>query len=344
MPKAEELGVDSVLDVLTTMLGLEGINKGREYDIHCPNPKHPDSTPSCGVNLENGYWNCFSCGVGGDLADLVKRKMNVSRDQAIEMLRPRSPEALLTNVQRRLKNIALPTRKRKSQQILLPGPYEDGPLDELFKRDFHPDILTKWGVRFVREQELEGAKGPFTIRNSIGIPIRDEGGALLAWCYRATAGSPDWQPRYLYTPNFPISEVWFGLHHCGPRRVRDVGIVEGALDAMWLDQCGYPALAMLGSKMGDRKVLRLQSYRSVTLFADRDNAGAEWIARIGGTLGNKMPVKVVLYDKRLTSTYVNNHDPDKKKRKVDPQMMMPIDIELSMERAVTWSSYRMRSA
>jgi DNA primase len=121
-------------------------------------------------------------------------------------------------------------------------------------------------------------------------------------------------------------------------------VAEGALDAAWIDQCGFPCLALLGSKMGDRKVKRLQSYRSVTMFADRDNAGAQWIKRIGASLGSVMPVRVVLYDKRITRTYVDDNDPDRKKRKLDPQMLMPIDIELSMARAITWSSFTLRSA
>lgn len=344
MPRAIDLGVDSVLDCLTLTFGLEGVNRGDEYSIHCPNPKHPDATPSTDVNLETGYWNCFSCGVGGDLADLGARVLGLKRREVEELLTPRSPEALLSNVQRRLKSVVMPTARRKRNALVLPGPYEDGPLNELHARRFSQEALEKWGVRFVPEQELEGAKGPFTIRNSIGIPIRDAQSHLLAWCYRATTTSPSWQPRYLYTPGFPINEVWFGLQHNHPGRVQHIAVAEGALDAMWIDQCGYPALAMLGSKMGDKKVLRLQAYKSVTMFADRDNAGAEWIQRIGKMLGNKVPLNVVLYDKRLTSLYVDNNDPDIKKRKVDPQMLAPIDVELHMERAITWSSFKMRTA
>jgi DNA primase len=343
MPKADDLGVDSVLDVLHLTFQLEGENRGREYRIHCPNPKHADPNPSCDVNLETGYWNCFSCGVGGDICDLGKRVLKVSRRDVEEMLKPRTPEALLVNVQRRLQRISMPTaRNNKAVEIDLPGPYNDGPLDELLQREFTTETLEKWGIRYVIEQELEGQRGPFTIRDSIAIPIRDEAGRLLAWCYRATAASPSWQPRYLYTPGFPISEVWFGLQHNSSSRVRDITVAEGALDAMWIGQCGFPALAMLGSNMGDKKVLRLQGYQSVTMFADRDNAGATWIKRVGGMLGSKMPLYVVLYDKNLTATYVNNNDPDKKKRKVDPQMLMPIDIELCMERRVPWSKFNMR--
>lgn len=345
MPSATELGVESVQDTLTSLFGLEGVLRGDEYDIHCPDPKHVDSSPSCGVSLKTGYWNCFSCGVGGDLAALGARVLGRKRKDVIDLLRPSTPEALLSAVQRKIAAVTMPSSRRaKKASLVLPGPYEDGPLDEVLARDFDEATLRRWGVRFVPEQMLVGKNGEFTIRDSIAIPIRDEDSRLLAWCYRATKASPSWQPRYLYTPGVELSELWFGLQHNGPRKVQDITIAEGALDAMWVSQCGFPALALLGSKMGDRKVLRLQSYRSVTLFADRDSAGAQWIDRIGGMLGSKMPVRVVLYDKRLTRTYVDESDPDPKKRKVDPQMLMPIDVELHMARATPWSSFLLRAS
>lgn len=344
MAKAIDLGVDSVIDVLKNLYHLDGEEHGDEFKIHCPNPKHIDRDPSTDVNLLTGYWNCLACGVGGDLAALGARVLDLPTHSVIEMLKPRSPEALLSSVQRRLAAIQLPRSRGKARPVLLPGPYEEGPYTELLERDFTQETIDKWGIRFCPVQTLTGKNGEFTIRDSIAIPIRDESGHLLAWCYRTTKDSPSWQPRYLYTPDFPISEVWFGLQHNHPGAARDIAIAEGALDAAWIDQCGFPCLAMLGSKMGDRKIKRLQSYRSVTMFADRDNAGAQWIKRVGNDLGSVMPVRVVLYDKRITRTYVDDNDPDKKKRKLDPQMMMPIDIELSMAKAVPWSKFILRSA
>jgi 5S rRNA maturation endonuclease (ribonuclease M5) len=341
--KAIDLGVDSVIDVLKNLYNLDGEEHGDEYKIHCPNPAHVDRDPSTDVNLITGYWNCLACGVGGDLAALGAKVLDLPTQSVIDMLKPRSPEALLAMVQRKLASVKMPRASGKRRAVKLPGPYEAGPFDELLARDFTQETIDKWGIRYCPVQTLTGSKGDFTIRNSIAIPIRDENGHLLAWCYRTTDSSPSWQPRYLYTPDFPISEVWFGMQHNHPSNVRHVAVAEGALDAAWIDQCGFPCLALLGSTMGDRKIKRLQSYDSVTMFADRDNSGAQWIKRIGNQLGSAMPLRVVLYDKRITRTYVDDNNPDHKKRKLDPQMMMPIDIELSMAKAVSWSSFVLRS-
>jgi hypothetical protein len=344
--KAVELGVDSVQDVLTTLFGLDGEVNVHEYRIHCPNPEHPDSSPSTDVNLETGYWNCFSCGVGGDLADLGKRVLKVPRRDVIEMLKPRSPEALLTAVQRKINSVALPTaRGRRKPSLTLPGGYlaatsSKTAMQELCtERGFLPATLDKWGICYVKEQELVNKKGDlFTIHDSIAIPIRDSSGRLLSWCYRTTRRSPSWQPRYLYSPGTEPSEMWFGLQHNAS--AEHIAIAEGALDAAWVDQCGYPCLGLLGSKMGTRKIVQLMRYRTVTLFADRDAAGAQWVARIGGELGNKLPLYVVRYNK----TIVNTYSTEENKGKLDPQMLAAIDVEISMEQRISWGAYKLRSA
>lgn len=345
MARAIDLGVDSVLDVLINVFGLEGDEVGDEYKLLCVNPSHDDTEPSMGVNLETGYWNCFACGIGGDLLDLGKRVLGVPQREVRERLKPSTPEALLTAVQRKIAAIKLPTRTR-TKAITLPGPYEPGPLDELYQRGFHEDTLVKWGVRFCPEETLTKANGDtFTITNSIAIPIRDSRGHLLAWCYRATKASASWQQanaRYLYTPEFPISEVWYGLEHHDD--APEIAVVEGALDAQWLDQCGFAAKGMLGSHMGDRKIMQLQKHRTVTLFADRDHAGAQWVHRVGNMIGNRTSVYVVLYDKRIARTYVDPKETDKKKRKIDPQMLLPVDVELLMAGRMPWTKFTRRLA
>lgn len=340
MANAVQLGVDSVLDVINITFGLDGVQRGDEYKIHCPNPNHDDRDPSCDINLDTGYWKCLSCGVGGDLLDLGKRTLNISQRQIREMLKPTTPEALLVAVRNKLARVQMPAKHRKAATITLPGPYDSGPLTELYKRGFTKTTCKQWGVRYVQHQTLTGNDGPFTITNSVAIPVRDSRGRLLAWCYRATADSARWQQdhaRYIYTPGFPISEVWFGLHMVNG--ADDVAVVEGGLDTMWMHQCGFPALGLLGSQMGQRKIRHLGDYRSVTLFPDRDASGAAWVQRIGTEIGSRTQVHVVRYPRSIVEMYVDINDPDPKKRKVDPQMLAPVDVELLMAGRTTWTNY-----
>lgn len=318
MPTSGELGVESVLDVLTNVFHLEGIARGKEFDISCPHPQHIDSRPSCGVNLNNGLWHCLSCGIGGDLVKLGMLVLGESYDSVVDRLEPNTREAAIVTIQKKIAALAsIKTRKRK---IKLPGPYLEGPLDALVDRGFKPKTLERWGVRFVHEDTLEGNKGTFTIRNSIAIPIRDHSGRLLSWCYRSTPQSPEWQPRYLYTHGISMQEIWFGLqhHHKAPQLV----IVEGALDAMWLDQCGIPALALLGSNPSDTKIKKLRQHRSIILFGDKDHAGVKAVRRIGSLLGYEMSVRVARYPRWASGK--------------DPQELAPIDVELAVASAIPW--------
>jgi DNA primase len=325
MPTADEIGVDSVVEVLTTQYGLDGEEHGDEFLLTCPNPGHSDSHPSCGVNLKTGLFHCFACGVGGDLIRLGTLVLGLSREAVEEALKPHSTEALLSVVQRKLGNLRLTTMPSRKKDIKLPGPYRSGPLDALLERDFREDTLQKWGVRFCLREELQGKKGPFEIRNSIAIPIRDADGNLLCWCYRATKDSPGWQPKYLYTPEVDISRFWFGLQHNS--KSENVVVVEGALDAMWLDQCGFPALALLGSQMPEAKIKQLQRYKSVTILGDRDASGAIMVQKIGNILGDRMPVYVARY-----STWMGADD---------PQQMNPVDLEIMLMRSIPWTRFRL---
>lgn len=325
MPTAVELGVPSVQDYLEGVLGLSGAAHGDEYQIHCPNPQHYDHDPSCDVNLNTGLWNCFSCASRGDLLRLTMLILDCDEEVARRRLQPGTPEAILAVVQRRLAATTHLTHRRRARaQVALPGPYRLGPLLELINRGFNLETLELWGVRFCREEQLVNKEGRlFTIAASIAIPIRDQHGHLLAWCYRRTDESPAWQPKYVYTPGVEISELWFGLNHHA--NAQHVTIVEGALDTMWLDQIGIPALGLLGASMGDRKIRWLQRFKSVTLMADHDAGGTSWVFRIGKVLGDRMPLRVVRWPKWIDSD--------------DPQAAHPVDVEILHERAVPWQRF-----
>jgi DNA primase len=337
MPTAVELGVADVEWVVTDLFGIEGRKRGDEMDIWCPFG-HERRLGSCSINLETGNWKCLACGKAGDLIILGMYKLDLPYDDAKRLLEPSTPEALIATVQRKLAAAIAP--RKRSRQVELPGPYEDGPLDELRERYFTDDTLQRWGVRYAREQEFEGKNGVYTIRNSIAIPIRDERRALLSWCYRKTNDSPSWQPRYLYTPDVPLSEIWFGLEHHA--RVRDIVVTEGALDAMWFDQAGIPALALLGSEMGERKIKMLAQYRTVTIMGDLDVAGELVARRIGGMIGDRSRLRIARYP-RWCREHIMEELRNGNKVKVDPCNLPAVDLELAVATALPWTTWLARS-
>jgi hypothetical protein len=329
---AEELGITSVEDVLERRLGLEGSRQGREYLIYCPNPKHEDhSLGSCSVNLSTGLWKCWACNSHGDLIRLVSMVQGIAQLEARRALQPNTREALEAMTSSKLSR-ELHRYRIAPERPTIGGPYESGPLIELRDRGFTVESLRRWGVRWVAEESLErkepkpGEATHYTISQCYAIPVEDEHGQLLTWCYRRSADSPHWQPRYLYSTHADISQMWFGLrHHANERHVY---VVEGALDAVWLDQAGLPSLAMLGAGLSDSKVRKLQRFREVTVFTDRDNGGLQALLTLGRVLGDNLRLRVARYP----GWYA-------KDGKVDPQDVHPVDLEIAAERALPWQVF-----
>lgn len=314
MPAAKELGVD-VLDIVVNTFKIEGEERGEEYYFACVNPGHADHRPSCSVNLETGFFFCFSCGAGGDLLALGALALGLTRHQ-VEGLITASPtqpgyvEKLWNKLNARLK-------KETKQALLaedLPGPYEPEPLHYLRERGFTDPTLSLWGCRYVPEERLQGNVGQYVIRDYVAVPVFNASQVQVGWVYRATK---DQKLRYTVTPGMKRNEVWFGCHLFA--NSDEVVITEGELDAMWVSQCGYPALAMMGSRPSEQKINWLKRYQQVTIFADHDAAGVAAVLRIGEQLRYRVDLKVARY-----------HRVAKGK---DPQDLHPVDVELSVYRA-----------
>ncbi|MDR0744490.1 MAG: hypothetical protein LBE97_00845, partial [Holosporales bacterium] len=60
------------------------VKKGREFVGNCP--FHQEKTGSFFVNDEKGTFYCFGCGASGDIIEYVKRKNNITFQQAVEKL------------------------------------------------------------------------------------------------------------------------------------------------------------------------------------------------------------------------------------------------------------------
>lgn len=344
MPKAEALGVESVLDVVTGVYGIEGeLRRGGEFYFLCP--VHEDHDASASVNVDSGYWSCFSCDAGGDLAGLGKVVLKRRRTEILKLIRPNDPVAIAAAVSRRVqmakREYLRPVSEKKKEHnpdANTIASYSDGPLDYLHSRGFSIATLEKYGVRYCNEAVLDRpGDDPFTIRDAIAIPIKRDTGETFAYCYRATEESPRWlrDARYIYTPDANLSEIWFGLQLHTEGDI--ITITEGALDAMWLEQHGFPSLAILGSvPKVKKKIRKLADWREVRLFLDNDNSGyiATW--SLGEALTEMgVPVTVV----RRTGWMTNKHGQKAK----DANDLCGVDLELAWHRAVPFSYLKHKS-
>ena len=87
----------------------------------------------------------------------------------------------------------------------------------------------------------------------------------------------------------------FNLHRI--RASSRVYVVESSFDAIRLDQCGFPAVATLGSNVSNIQIELLQKYfNDIYVIADNDEAGGNMKDRLIEKLGNR--VSVVTLDKK----------------------------------------------
>lgn len=366
MASAEKLGIDNVLDVLQTTFGLDGdLLKGKEFRILCPvhEMDTDDHKPSVDVNLETGYWNCFSCPARGDVIDLgvlIREELDFSlkitkkkskryewyraRDKVQQILVPTEPEAITAAARNRLRAarraVANPRAGRERFQPIVP------PVDAyrfkfpryLKDRDFRKDTLKRWKIRYTEETTLfREDNTSFTITEAVAIPIFDATGRnVLAWCYRATDKSEPWfrNARYIYTPGVSetLSKIWFGMHLHRHEPVVDV--VEGALDAIWEDQNGFPALAILGSQVKQiEKVRLLMNFRKVNLLCDRDTSGITTTIGLGDALRERgVPATVGRYPAWMLN---RRGEPAK-----DAQDLCGLDLELVHARMIPYTVWK----
>tara|TARA_Y100001938_G_scaffold129937_1_gene185415 strand:+ start:117 stop:1004 length:888 start_codon:yes stop_codon:yes gene_type:complete len=218
-----------------------------QFNIECP--FHVDSHASCAINTAKGVWICFAgCGEGS-LYGFLKRALELSDEDLQSRL------ILLTENSRPIIEVEediedLPT-------ITLPENFKNGEYPEwLLDRGFTQDFLDLW----------QCGKNPY---NDFIIPIRYSDGRIVGYASRRLTTLP----KYLYNSGFKKSQLLFGADKI--KATDYVCITEGPLDAMWLHQNGYQAVALLGIHLSRRQLDLLQQLptKEFVLCLDNDKAG-----------------------------------------------------------------------
>jgi DNA primase len=107
-------------------------------------------------------------------------------------------------------------------------------------------------------------------------------------------------PKYLYSKGLKKSRVLFGQYLI-TEKTPFVCITEGTLDTMWLDQHGFPSVAILGaslSKAQEELTLGLQT-EELVLCLDNDEAGQIGFQKAMGCLSKSFVVSYVKLPKEF---------------------------------------------
>lgn len=270
-------------------------------------PFHDDSNPSFYMNIENGLWICFSCGLRGSLHGFLKQ-VGLPYSTIDDVMEPVRAQLELFRRKEKYKREAKFFSDPYVGDVLLPeallGVYEYKP-DGLVAQGFDPKLLRSMDIGFDRRL------------NRITFPLRDLYGNLVGISGRATIAGDE--PRYkVYRGGYRSKEgkhitgdfgenfdeeygnfevkshrfLW-NAHNVYPSALIDqrgwdpIIVVEGYKACLWMVQHGFPTtVALSGASIGEdqRNLLIRMSGGPIILFLDNDAAGIRATRREGKRL------------------------------------------------------------
>jgi len=124
------------------------------------------------------------------------------------------------------------------------------------------------------------------------IPIHDAEGQLVAYAGRSL---DDREPRYLFPPGFPKSQVVFNLHRAVWESARWGLVVEGFFDCLQVHQAGYRnVVALLGVSLSEaQEKLLLERFARLVLMLDGDEAGQRASRQLAARLQGRVSLSIV---------------------------------------------------
>lgn len=290
------------LDMLEDALDITIVKSYGQEDIcHCPLPSHNgyDANPSFSINRQKLVYNCFACGIGGNIIDLVARVLNLDYDDAFKFCKTYGvDESAELSFEDRLKNIFVnpmsysppPTLPRYSRSVLTEWVQQYS--DYYEERGISAEFQDKFLLGFDANHKRGDYVGPAAI-----IPHFFEGdlvGYQERWIDNAR---PKHIPKYTNSSNFPKAETLFAYDYAIEDNSSPVIVVESALTSVYLHQMGYNSVSTFGASVSDAQIKLLQSFSwGVILSFDNDVAGQKACDHVGERLKKTVPVHVVDID------------------------------------------------
>lgn len=228
-------------------------DEGENYSALCP--VHDERKPSFYVHKEDLIYHCFSCKAGGRLLNLVKDYRGVDEQTATSLL-GMTGEAL---VWAEFNHIIPAKRDPPIYPESWLAPFQEIAHKYVIRRGFKISTLLSAGALYDHHRKRQV------------FPHRNRKGRLVGAIGRSCR---EQNPKWHYYWKYPKG-AWLYL---GGRVEGDrpVWITEGVFDALWLNQHGTEAVAILGSKASERQIQEIKdNYDSIVIAMDNDEAGEQ---------------------------------------------------------------------
>jgi hypothetical protein len=265
-------GGDNMPDVdyvsLLRELGIRGRVAGNKHYSRCP--MHQGQRLSLYVNIRSGMWECYR-GCGPEhwqertFHRLVMLVLDLTSTAAELWLRQRGRDKDNGQLHDRIEELLAPAAFKMTWDSYY------NQLDakimpvQFLQRGFTWETIAEWGIRWDNFSER------------VIIPVHDVKGAMVGWVGRAMR--PDSQPKYLNSPGLQRNQLLFGVAR--PQLAHGtILLTEGPLDAIWLQQNGYPGVAVFGTSLSEQQMALVRRFHTIIIGYDNDGPGRDATAKI----------------------------------------------------------------
>lgn len=301
---SEIIEKNDIVDVISEYMNLK--RSGGNYMSLCP--FHSEKTPSFSVSPSKQIFNCFGCGVGGNVVTFIQKIERISFVEAIKLLaeragveldEKRSPKEL---EKAKLRKALYKVNTEAARYFYENLSNRSRAMEYLMGRGLSASVIKKFGLGYSPEgwhnlldylkrkgisTELlyraglaskgrDGERYYDKFRNRIMFPIIDLKGNVIAFGGRVLDDS---KPKYLNSPDTPVFNKGYNIYGLNfVKRVAELDniiIVEGYMDAISLQQFGISnAVASLGTAFTENQAKLLKRFSNEIIIAyDSDLAG-----------------------------------------------------------------------
>ena len=300
---SEIIEKNDIVHVVSEYMRLK--KSGSNYACLCP--FHSEKTPSFSVSPSKQIFNCFGCGVGGNVVTFVQK---IERMTYVEALRHLAEKAGIdVGNQKDEKEFERINLKNSIYKINLEAARffylklkDHAPAMEYFnRRGIDQNIMKSFGLGFAQNEwklllnylikkgfgmELIYQAGLVSksnagsyydkFRNRVIFPIIDLKGNVIAFGGRVMDDS---KPKYLNSPESPVFSKGhniYGLNYVKKlQSIESILVVEGYMDVIALHQHGFAnSVASLGTAFTEHQAKLLKRFSNDIIIAyDSDLAG-----------------------------------------------------------------------
>lgn len=269
--------------VLQDIIGVhEIIENGDELIHRCPLPfgihKNGDSNPSASLNRETLLFNCFTCG-GGSVIWLVQNCLNVTKDDAIAILKNEVAELKVVSVEDFIEKLEGVFTNDEAKTIEIPHYSEnilkrwEGPCDYLTSRGVSLSVQREMrtGVETGRLEVAKTPAGESILQVDRVVLPHFIKGKLSGWVARKVY-NVEGVPKYRNSKGFPRGAWLYNLDNA--KSFDKVYVVESPMSVLVLKSRGIEnVVATFGAKVDSNQIELLRNFKHIVVFMDGDAPG-----------------------------------------------------------------------